>query len=106
MPDGYVCSACKAEYLHYRINFDDYHCSKCGASFSVLSTEVDHIAYDGGPQKRQAVPTRDQINSELHWFRIPSACFSVENGIDEQAWDALMGCIAGWVSDEDELHMR
>jgi hypothetical protein len=48
----FICPECRSAYLSYDIKHDDYYCFPCDISFTVLSTETDHVLYDGGPPKR------------------------------------------------------
>jgi hypothetical protein len=43
-------SPCCEASLFYEIRMDAYVC-QCGKAYSVLSTEQDHVLYDGGPPK-------------------------------------------------------
>jgi hypothetical protein len=43
-------SPCCEARLFYEIRMGAYVC-QCGKAYSVLSTEQDHVLYDGGPPK-------------------------------------------------------
>jgi acetyl-CoA carboxylase beta subunit len=49
-PHGYRSTCCDAP-MPYVIAEDAYVCQKCRTHFGVLSTERDHVMYDGGPPR-------------------------------------------------------
>jgi hypothetical protein len=60
----YDCPTCETpDSLVYRINVDAYVCRGCDAAFDVLSTEDDHVLYNGGPP--QSVGT--YRNGSIEW---------------------------------------
>jgi hypothetical protein len=50
------------------------------------------------------MPTRDEVNAGLHNLRL----IQIDDQLhfDEDATESMLGCIAGYVSDEDVLFMK
>ena len=51
METSLICNHCNTKTVRYLINHDVYQCSNCNKKFTVLSTEADHVLYDGSPMK-------------------------------------------------------